>query len=500
MSGDARDLSICAAGHASRGGGNIKVVVGKAKFILKLVDDGELEIYQFLFPEPDEGIDSICPHVPSFSGVVNHDGNKYMRLRNVLAGYVSPKVMDIKIGIRTFVETECENPKPRPDLYRRLSEEYPDEVTDVERKVGAITKHRWMTVRDRCSTIGTLGFRIDGIAGYTKTDRKVLDKELAELRTVEEVMAWLARFCEAAATNDGDDPDSESSTSSIAAGFLTGLHRLLNAMRKSMLVATHEFIGSSILLVADSSGQAEVCWIDFAKTLLVPEEITVTHTEPWVMGNHEDGLFIGVENLMRSFAAIAATRKTLRQSIRQSIRRSARLSVGLESGHASKPDKHGCVFEDDLFAPREDPAFECDMAILSSLPCYKDTILDRESKVQERQEVASSQAKVNFISRLGLLFTSGLLSWRPWRRRLKWDKLASPVPAEPAPLAALSSTTPAVSSENEAAEAADTPALRLSGRTSSLSVAAEEVPSKVRILPIGCAVPCERGSCGFLSL
>ena len=36
--------------------------------------------------------------------------------------------------------------------------------------------------------------------------------------------------------------------------------------------------------------------IDFAKTLSVDKELT--HREPWVVGNHEDGYLTGLDNLI----------------------------------------------------------------------------------------------------------------------------------------------------------------------------------------------------------
>lgn len=46
----------------------------------------------------------------------------------------------------------------------------------------------------------------------------------------------------------------------------------------------------------DNRGTTGVWMIDFAKTLSV--EQTLTHREPWVLGNHEDGYLTGLDNLI----------------------------------------------------------------------------------------------------------------------------------------------------------------------------------------------------------
>lgn len=57
-------------------------------------------------------------------------------------------------------------------------------------------------------------------------------------------------------------------------------------------------IGSSILIIYDDE-KAGVWMIDFAKTVAVPEGVSITHREPWVLGNHEEGFLTGVDNLIK---------------------------------------------------------------------------------------------------------------------------------------------------------------------------------------------------------
>lgn len=61
-----------------------------------------------------------------------------------------------------------------------------------------------------------------------------------------------------------------------------------------------QVIGSSLLFVHDNCN-ANVWLIDFAKTILLPEEITIDHSSKWKVGNHEDGYLIGINNLISIF-------------------------------------------------------------------------------------------------------------------------------------------------------------------------------------------------------
>lgn len=273
---------------------------GKPRTLLKPLDEAELAIYERLAQHYMD--DPIRPFIPRFEGVVEDVDEKeqkgrFIRIGNLLQHFDEPKVMDVKLAVRTFAESESSGTKLRPDLYKRMAEMYPEVVTDAEHEAQGITKGRWMTVRDANSTIGALGYRIDGVAGYRRRKKKDLDLEFADYRTCDHTLPAFRNFVEVAATDDGED-NGGTRPRQIAEQFVEQLRCIRSALQSSDFFRRHEFIGTSLLLVADSHARTGVFWIDFAKTQEVPEGIEVTHQSPWVQGNHEDGMIIGLDNLI----------------------------------------------------------------------------------------------------------------------------------------------------------------------------------------------------------
>jgi 1D-myo-inositol-triphosphate 3-kinase len=70
---------------------------------------------------------------------------------------------------RTFLESEVTNTTKRKDLYKKMMEIDPDEPTDTERSIEAITKLRYMQFRESKSSTATLGFRIEAAQVRTCT-------------------------------------------------------------------------------------------------------------------------------------------------------------------------------------------------------------------------------------------------------------------------------------------------------------------------------------------
>jgi len=58
-----------------------------------------------------------------------------------------------------------------------------------------------------------------------------------------------------------------------------------------------QIVGSSILIIYDDT-KVGAWLIDFAKTRHVPENTVLTHRQPWVPGNHEEGFLFGLDHLI----------------------------------------------------------------------------------------------------------------------------------------------------------------------------------------------------------
>ena len=79
--------------------------------------------------------------------------------------------------------------------------------------------------------------------------------------------------------------------------YIERLKEIRSALEKSQFFKSHELIGSSLLFVHNEE-RCGVWLIDFAKTIPLPAEVTVSHAKPWTEGTHEDGYLIGIDNLI----------------------------------------------------------------------------------------------------------------------------------------------------------------------------------------------------------
>lgn len=84
-------------------------------------------------------------------------------------------------------------------------------------------------------------------------------------------------------------------------------------MQRSDFFQTHEVIGSSLLFVHDRN-QASIWLIDFAKTVSLPGKTNITHANEWIVGNHEDGYLIGINNLINIFEELMASESSADES------------------------------------------------------------------------------------------------------------------------------------------------------------------------------------------
>lgn len=68
-------------------------------------------------------------------------------------------IMDIKLGTRTFLESEVSNTKPRSDLFDKMYKIDPSAFTEEELQDKSVTKLRYMQFREKLSSTNDLGFR-----------------------------------------------------------------------------------------------------------------------------------------------------------------------------------------------------------------------------------------------------------------------------------------------------------------------------------------------------
>lgn len=122
--------------------------------------------------------DVLRPYVPEYKGLVASDDGEcsYIQLQDLLGDFVSPCVMDCKIGVRTYLEEELakakEKPKLRKDMYEKMCQIDASAPSEEEHRLKGVTKPRYMVWRETISSTATLGFRIEGIRKGDGTSSK----------------------------------------------------------------------------------------------------------------------------------------------------------------------------------------------------------------------------------------------------------------------------------------------------------------------------------------
>lgn len=296
---------LAASGHTADGPGLRVTRLGERKqgpsVILKDFDADEHKFYERLWvpgaePDPMQNV------TPSFFGLRKEGDRSFLMLENLTRDFQDEKVMDVKVGARTFQEKEGLSKKPRPDMFKRALKLFPERLTAKQKEEESMTKFEFMALRDATTTIGTYAYRIDGVAGYSPARKECTVAKIKDAKSIEDNLDMLTEFATASATDEGRSQDIFASV--VAREIHRQLTVLLEHLSGSRVFASHEFIGSSILFIADATGQVRVSWIDFAKTELVPEGIQITHEAEWIPGNHEDGIIRGVKGLIEAWAQV----------------------------------------------------------------------------------------------------------------------------------------------------------------------------------------------------
>ncbi|VDP11651.1 unnamed protein product [Onchocerca flexuosa] len=237
----------------------------------------ESNAYRALMNDP-----ALHTFVPRYYREIENENDSFIEIEDLTALFDDPAIMDIKMGTRTFLESEVNSTTVRNDLYEKMVSLDPYEPTEEEHAAKAITKMRYMQFREKKSSTATLGYRIEG----AEMPGGVLQKNFKEVKTHEDISRTLLTFFGQYISTTGFH-------------ILQCLKKLRKAVQKSLFFRTHEVIGSSLLLMYDAT-YANVWMIDFAKS--VPVEIdSINHRSDWVFGNHEDGYFVGLDNLIQVF-------------------------------------------------------------------------------------------------------------------------------------------------------------------------------------------------------
>uniref|UniRef100_A0A7S0ELU7 Kinase n=1 Tax=Hanusia phi TaxID=3032 RepID=A0A7S0ELU7_9CRYP len=217
---------------------------------------------------------------PEYIGKTEEAGNELAILQDLTAGLKSPCLMDIKMGKRTFQESEVSNKKKRMDLLEKMIKAAPDEPTPAEVQEG-ITKLRYMQFRERLSSSGHFGFRLEmvkaGKNSISKDDTKTISYR-------SDIQISFHKFL--------------NGRTKVWAGCLERLKLLRSMLEASEWFRVHELVGSSLLFVYDEEeeGKMGVWMIDFAHANKVP--VKLDHRKEWEEGNHEDGYLYGLDSLI----------------------------------------------------------------------------------------------------------------------------------------------------------------------------------------------------------
>ncbi|XP_073824126.1 inositol-trisphosphate 3-kinase-like protein [Musca autumnalis] len=249
--------------------------------------DYEVLAYQQLSQEP-----LTSRIVPEFYGNIQlESGEMFIELQDLLKGFKDPCVMDIKMGCRTFLESEVTNKTLRPDLYQKMIKVDANAPTPEEHQQQAITKLRYMLFREAMSSSQNKGFRIEAI----RLKGKPPMKDLKTVRTSEQIAQTIDQFLNC--------------KKSVQKELINRLKHMRSVMEKSKFFQTHEIVGSSIFIVYDDTKVG--CWlIDFAKSRPLPENVKVNHRVEWIPGNREEGLLKGMDELIHAFESANQKQQT----------------------------------------------------------------------------------------------------------------------------------------------------------------------------------------------
>ncbi|XP_033224581.1 inositol-trisphosphate 3-kinase homolog [Belonocnema kinseyi] len=243
-------------------------------------ENTERSVYEFLSED-----DAMRDYIPRYYREVEYKGDTFIELQDLLFGFSDPHVMDIKMGTRTFLESEVSKTIARSDLYQKMIIVDPNAPTDEEHERQAVTKLRYMQFREQQSSTCSHGFRIEAM----KLPGSPPITDLKKVKSHREVLETMKIFL-------GKRAD-------VRKKLLDHLVELRARVERSSYFQTHEVIGSSIFMIYDHE-KVGLWLIDFAKTYEVPNGQKLTHRSPWKEGNHEEGFLFGIDNLISTIKEV----------------------------------------------------------------------------------------------------------------------------------------------------------------------------------------------------
>lgn len=240
--------------------------------------------------------------VPKFLGVHRLEDEHFIELQDLLHGFHDPNVMDIKMGFRTFSENEVSNTTLREDLYKKMIAIDPEAPTVEEHQRKAITKLRYMLFRENMSSSQDKGFRIEALK--MRGCSPVIN--MKTVKSSNEIQATISNFV--------------SGRKRVVKDILKRLKQMRTLIEKSDFFQRHSVVGSSIFIVYDDQ-KVGVWLIDFAKALPLPQGTKVDHRKRWTLGNCEEGLLFGFDELIRTLENVL---RSLQQAASDSKKHSRR--------------------------------------------------------------------------------------------------------------------------------------------------------------------------------
>lgn len=243
-------------------------------------DNNETQAYEALMEDSARDI------VPMFYREVEYNLEFFIEIEDLLQHFVDPSIMDVKMGSRTFLESEVLNTSLRKDLYEKMVALDPTAPTAEEKQRQSITKLRYMQFREKESSSTEFGFRIEALrmSGEPPTSN------LKRVRSKEQIHGVLSKFV--------------SNSRTVQQSLIHRLQEIRHHIENSSFFMSHELIGCSILVMHDKFEKCGAWIIDFSKTNHIEDVCEITHRLPWKLGNHEDGFLFGLDHLIQFFSDI----------------------------------------------------------------------------------------------------------------------------------------------------------------------------------------------------